>query len=188
MRPYRLVLVGLAVGMGLGAANLLVAAAVDAEVYRAAAQFSAGSLSGRGWTALAAFLPWFAVCVPILLWRAPALDLLAAGDDVARSLGLSPERPRRQVVAAAVGITCAAAAVGGAISFVGLVAPHIARRLVGPRHTPMLAVAGLAGALLVLMADTAGRLVVTPGELPAGLVAGILGAPWFLFLLVRSRG
>lgn len=188
VRPYRLVLVGVAVGLGLGALTLLIAAAVDPEVYRAAAQFGAGSLSGRGWTALAAALPWFAVCIPVIFRYAPALDVLAAGDDVARSLGIDTDRVRRRVVGAAVGATCAAAAVGGAISFVGLVAPHVARRLVGPRHGPMLAVAGLAGGVVVLVADTLGRLAVAPGELPAGLVAGLLGAPWFLYLLVRCRG
>ncbi|MMZ67688.1 putative siderophore transport system permease protein YfhA [compost metagenome] len=90
-------------------------------------------------------------------------------------------------MAAAVGLTGASVAVGGGISFVGLIAPHLARRLVGPKHEFLIPASALAGGLLVIVGDTLGRWVLQPTEIPTGIVVAIIGAPYFLYLLAKSK-
>jgi iron complex transport system permease protein len=86
-----------------------------------------------------------------------------------------------------VALAASAVAVSGSISFVGLIAPHLAKRLVGPRHPILLPVTALTGAVLVSAADTAARVIVQPAELPAGIMVAVLGAPYFLYLLSKSK-
>jgi len=113
------------------------------------------------------------------------LDRLMLGDDVAASLGTNPRQLRRVVLAAGIVLTALAVAAGGLIGFVGLIAPHGARRLVGPTHRGVVPVAALLGALLVTLADTAARTTFAPREVPVGLLTALLGGPLFLWLLAR---
>ncbi len=122
------------------------------------------------------------------LWLlARPLDALACGEETAASLGLSLQRTRGAVVAAASLTTAAAVATGGIIGFVGLIAPHIARLLFGGSHARLIPASALLGALLLLLADDLARTVVAPLELPVGIVTALLGGPFFLYLL-KSRG
>ena len=109
------------------------------------------------------------------------------GDDMAYSLGTSVERERRWLLASAVALAASCVAVSGSISFVGLIAPHLARRLVGPKHVILLPVCALTGAVLVSAADTIARVIVQPSEIPTGIMVAIIGAPYFLYLLANSR-
>lgn len=107
------------------------------------------------------------------------------GENTAISLGIAVERELRLLLIASVALTSACVAVSGGVGFVGLVAPHMARRLIGGRHHALMPASMLLGALLLLLADTLGRSAFQPREIPVGIVISVLSAPYFLFLLRR---
>lgn len=147
-----------------------------------------GSLSGRGWATLWSTAPLILIGSSILWLRSRALDALTFGEESAASLGLNLSRLRRTIVLSASLITAASVAGGGIIGFVGLIAPHMARSLVGARHAMVIPMSGVLGALLLLLADDFARTIVAPAELPVGVVTALLGSPFFLFLLkTRQR-
>ena len=127
------------------------------------------------------------VAVPVVASLHRTQDLLSLDEDTPRLLGIQVPRARLILLAVAVLLTASSVAGIGVISFVGLVAPHAARALVGPQHRLALPTAMLLGALLVCLADLLGRTVIAPSQLPAGLLTAILGAPYFIYLLYRSR-
>jgi iron complex transport system permease protein len=184
----RLLLVGIAVGFGISAAALLLSLRMDPKLYQFMVTWLAGTIAGKAWRSVQVLLPWFAILIPITLTVARRLDVMALGDQVATGLGLGAERHRRRLAFLAVGLAASAVAVGGAISFVGLICPHLARRLVGVSHRALLPTSMLLGALLVLVADAVGRNILAPIEVPVGVVVGVIGAPYFLFLLLRRTG
>lgn len=145
-----------------------------------------GSLAGRGADVLWPLLPFILVGLLLALMGAPGLNLLATGDDVARSLGVNTAAHRVLGVVAITLLAGAATAACGPIGFVGLVAPHLARGLVGSDVRWSLPVAALCGAALVLAGDVVGRVLVRPEELQVGIVIALIGAP-FLIALVRRR-
>lgn len=186
LSPIRLALVGIAVSAFCAAAiNLLV---VRAGVRVASALvWLSGSTYTRGWEDLIRLLPWTLILVPVAWLLARPLDLLGLGDDVARGLGMRLERARLASLLTAVGLAASVVATVGTISFVGLVAPHIARLLSGNRHARLIPLSALLGASVVVFADTLGRVLLAPKEIPSGLVTSLIGAPYFLWLLWRSR-
>jgi iron complex transport system permease protein len=145
-----------------------------------------GSLAAIDMNAVYQILPWIAVILPLLVFYAHKLDVLGLGDDMASGLGLSVERTRRIALALAVLLASACVAVAGSLLFIGLIAPHMARRLVGSRHAVLLPTAALLGSLMLLVADAIGRGADPPIELPAGMVTAVIGAPYFVYLLTRS--
>ncbi len=145
-----------------------------------------GSLWGRSWDQLAMLWPWW-ILLPVVLWLSNTLNLLTLGDERATNLGISVPWVRVSALFIAVVWTSAAVAVCGPISFLGLVAPHLARQLVGGKHQILLPTAMLIGALLLLVADLVARTIDPPIELPAGIMTAIIGAPYFLYLLIKMR-
>ena len=125
------------------------------------------------------------ILVPFLLTKSNILDILLLGENTAISLGIAVERELRLLLIASVALTSACVAVSGGIGFVGLVAPHMARRLIGGRHHALMPASMLLGALLLLLADTLGRSAFQPRDIPVGIVISVLSAPYFLFLLRR---
>ena len=142
-----------------------------------------GSLSGRGWTTLWSTAPLVLIGASILWMHSRAMDALTFGEESAASLGLGMNRFRATIVLSASLITAASVAGGGIIGFVGLIAPHMARSLVGARHALVIPMSGILGALLLLLADDVARTIVAPSELPVGVVTALMGSPFFLFLL-----
>ncbi len=182
--PVRLALVGVAVAAALGAVRDLVLVRAPDGVGGALA-FLSGTVYGADWERLWRVLPW-AVLLVLAPPLARRLDLLALGEAVATSLGVRVGRARGVALALAVALAGAATVGAGVLGFVGLIGPHVARRLVGGSHARLLPVAALLGALLVVLADTLGRALLPPLEVPAGVVTTVLGAPYFLWLLRRS--
>ncbi|GIX45876.1 MAG: hypothetical protein KatS3mg131_0087 [Candidatus Tectimicrobiota bacterium] len=146
-----------------------------------------GSLAGRGWPQLRASLPYLLAGIGLLWLLARPLDALVFGEETAQSLGLSLRWVRGAVVGAASLATAAAVAAGGTIGFVGLIAPHVARLLVGAGHARLIPASALLGALLLVLADDVARTVLAPLELPVGLITAMLGGPFFLYLLKTRR-
>nr|BFF21604.1 hypothetical protein GCM10025730_51250 [Promicromonospora thailandica] len=146
-----------------------------------------GTTYGRSLEQVLPVAAVLALAVPLALVVRRELDLLALDDDTPRLVGVRLERSRLLVLAVAAGLAATSVTAVGVVGFVGLVAPHAARALVGARHARVLPVAMLLGAVLLGLADTLGRTVIAPAQLPAGLVVALLGAPYFVWLLARSR-
>ncbi|MBJ8891302.1 MULTISPECIES: Fe(3+) dicitrate ABC transporter permease subunit FecD [unclassified Citrobacter] len=146
-----------------------------------------GSLWGRDWSFVKVAVPLLILFLPLSLSFCRNLDLLALGDARATTLGVSVSRTRFRALLLAVAMTSTGVAVCGPISFIGLVVPHMVRSITGGRHRWLLPVSALTGALLLVMADLLARIIHPPLELPAGVLTAIIGAPWFVWLLVRMR-
>nr|WP_240741562.1 iron ABC transporter permease [Deinococcus sp. KSM4-11] len=185
LHPVRLALVGVAVAAALGAVQQLVLVRAP-DGLGAALTFLAGSVYGADAARAARLLPWALVLLPAALLLARTLDVLNLGEDLATSLGTRVNAARLLSLTVAVALAGAAVTGAGILGFVGLLAPHVARLLVGGRHARLLPVSMLLGALLVLAADTLGRTLLPPLEVPAGLFTTLVGAPYFLSLLRRS--
>lgn len=147
-----------------------------------------GLLSDRGMVHVALALPFMAIGWALVLGTGSALDALTLGEDASESLGFTLRRIRLLVIAGTAAAVGASVAVAGAIGFVGLVVPRLMRPLVGHRPGRLLLASGLAGAALTLGADIVVRLIPTRPELKLGVVTALIGAPFFLFLLIRLKG
>jgi iron complex transport system permease protein len=147
-----------------------------------------GQLGDASWGQLGLALPYAAVAVAVLLGSTRALDVLAVGDEEAATLGLRPHRVRFVVLVAASLATAAAVAVSGLIGFVGLVVPHIVRRLAGGSYRVVVPVSLLGGAAFLVLADLVARTTIAPAELPIGVVTASIGAPFFAALLRTGGG
>lgn len=130
---------------------------------------------------------WLAVLLPITILMARQLNTLGLGDDLAKGLGLRVEIQRGLLLVLSVALAAVSVSVSGTIGFVGLVAPHITRRLVGPSHEGLVPTAALLGGVLLMLADLIGRWIIAPSELPVGIVAAVIGAPYFAYLLYQTR-
>lgn len=188
LHPDRLVLVGIGVAAGLSALTTMVILYSDPWNTPKVLTWLSGSTYGRQWQHIVPVALALAAVTPLLAGLHRSLDLLALDDDAPRVRGVALERTRLVVLAGAVSLAAASVAAVGVIAFVGLVAPHAARALVGGRHLRVLVVAALLGALLVSLADTVGRTVIAPAQIPAGLITALIGTPYFVWLLWRSRG
>jgi iron complex transport system permease protein len=182
-----LLLAGVAVASFLTALQTLVQQA-NTDNLRQVYGWILGQLGTADWPQIAMVLPYMAVSTAVMLASARALDVLAVGDDEAMTLGVRPRRVRFAVLVAASLGTAAAVAVSGLIGFVGLVVPHIVRRLAGGSYRTVLPVSLLGGAAFLVLADLLARTVVAPGELPIGVVTAFVGAPFFAALLRVGGG
>lgn len=182
-----MLLAGIAVTALAAAAVGLFTYLADDNALRTLTFWNLGSLSGASYARL---WPLLAVSLLLLAWlprQARALNALLLGESEARHLGFAVQRLKRELVlCTALGVGAAVAATG-LIGFIGLVVPHLMRLLVGPDHRVLLPASALAGALLLLCADLLARLALAPVELPIGIVTALLGAPFFIYLLVRER-
>ena len=183
----RLVLVGIGVQTGLFAVITMIIVLTDPWNTGKALTWLSGSTYGRTAGQVVPVLVALALAVPLLAFARRDLDLLALDEDTPRVLGVRLERTRMVALVAAAVLTSTAVSAVGVVGFVGLVAPHAARALVGGRHARVLPVAALLGGLMVSVADTLGRTVIAPAQIPAGLVTAVIGTPYFIWLLWRSR-
>lgn len=183
-----LVLAGVAFTYLFGALTATLQFFASEQQLAAIVHWTFGTLNGRTWHEVAVAGAMCLVCTPVLLAHAGALNAFSAGgDDVAASLGVAVARARIAITLAAVLSSAAIVSFTGVIGFVGLVAPHIARLLIGGDHRALLPFAAVVGALLVLLADMAGRLLFAPVMVPVGIVVAFLGVPLFLHLLLTRR-
>jgi len=185
--PIRLILVGIGLTAVIGALTTMMLTFGAIEDVTRALIWLTGSVYGRGWAELRALLPWLVVLVPVAFLMSRELNALNLGEDVARGLGSRVGWERGLLLLIAAGLAAAAVSVAGTVGFVGLMAPHIARRLIGPSHEGLLPVAAITGGLIVVLADLVGRTLFAPIEIPCGVVTAAIGAPFFLYLLSRSH-
>lgn len=185
--PIRLILVGVGITAVTGAFTSLLVTFGNIYNVSQALVWLAGSVYGRSWEQLVALLPWLIVFIPLALASAPQLNALALGDELATGLGSQVEWQRSFLIFISAALSGAAVATAGTIGFVGLIAPHIARKLVGGNHQGLIPTSAILGAMLIVIADLLGRIVFAPVELPCGIVTAIIGAPYFIYLLITTR-
>ncbi|MHA4766910.1 FecCD family ABC transporter permease [Bacillus altitudinis] len=185
--PIRLILVGIAVAAGFSALTLYLSLKLDEDTYTFASRWLVGNVWGRDWIHVLALLPWIVCLVPLTLMQSSTLNALTLGDAVASSVGVRVQRKRLLLLTLAVGLASASVSMTGGIGFIGLVAPHLARRLVGSLHQYFLPVSALLGLLILVSADTLGRSIFAPNAIPAGVVVAFIGAPYFLYLLTKTK-
>ncbi|QDY71047.1 FecCD family ABC transporter permease [Qingshengfaniella alkalisoli] len=185
--PTRLILYGVAIGALAKAAVTIMM--ILGPVYRAsqALTWLTGSVGAAHWTDVWTVASVLALSVPLLWLAVLPLTQLQLDPDSARSTGLSLGRSQTSLIGLAVLLTAAAVAFVGAIGFVGLIAPHLARRIIAGRGAPFLIASATLGACLVLAADIIARIAIPPLELPAGALTALFGAPLFLYLLLLRR-
>lgn len=186
LEPQAVILCGVALSSLFTAGTILIQFFADELQLAAIVFWTFGDVSRAGWPQIAAMAGAAAVTAGFCWGCRQDLNALLAGDDVAASVGVATKRLRLWGMGLAALTTGVVVAVCGVIAFLGLLAPHIARRTTGADHGPLVAHAGLWGALLLLASDTAGRLLAGTGALPVGVLTSFLGAPLFLFLLLRK--
>lgn len=182
-----LILAGIAVNATAGAFTGLLTFIADDDQLRSITFWMLGSVGGATWPVVTGVLPFFIVGLVLLPFRGRSLNLLALGDREAKHLGVSTERVRLSIIVLCALVTGAAVSVSGIIGFVGLVVPHIIRLIAGPDHRFLLPASILGGATALLLADLLARTVVIPAELPLGVVTAMVGGPFFLWLVHRTR-
>lgn len=187
VEPVRLLLAGVAVSSLLGALSTAIML-FNSEKVAGILDFAIGSLSTRSWPQLELVSPYIVAGLGIAVIIAPKLNILGLGDEVAVGLGMNVERMRLCFIALAALLAGAAVSVVGLLGFVGLIAPHIVRLLIGGDTKFLIPGAAVFGAILVVGSDTAGRVVIAPEELPLGIIMALLGPPFFLWLLRRRAG
>ena len=183
-----MLLAGIAIGAIAGAFNSLLSYFSDNQMLRQMSVWQMGNLGGANWQKASLMAAVSLIIFSLLPSHAKSLNAFLLGESEARHLGIDVQRIKRQLIlltALGVGVSVALA---GLIGFVGLVIPHMVRLLIGPDHRALLPASALAGASLLLIADSIARVVVLPAELPTGILTALLGAPFFVMLLLKQRG
>ncbi|MFP7675195.1 FecCD family ABC transporter permease [Marivita sp. S0852] len=182
-----MLLAGIALGALAGAVSGLLVYAADDRQLRDLTFWGLGSIAGASWTKIMVAGPLIAVSVLAACALARGLNGLALGEATAAHIGIPVQRMKNRAILSVAMATGAAVAVSGGIGFIGIVVPHVLRIATGPDHRALLINSALLGASLLLLADVIARVVIAPAEMPIGIVTAVLGAPVFLWILLRNR-
>ncbi|MBD7938449.1 MULTISPECIES: FecCD family ABC transporter permease [Cytobacillus] len=183
----RLILTGIAISSGFGALSMYISLKMNSSDYEMAAVWVSGSIYNANWIYIISMIPWLVILIPLILRKSYLLDLFRLSDISSKGVGVPVEREKIKLIILSIGLISACVSVSGNISFIGLMAPHIARQLVGMKHQFILPISGLIGMFLVVIADFVAKNVFTPVELPVGIVISMIGVPYFLYLLVKQK-
>ncbi|WP_284642383.1 FecCD family ABC transporter permease [Paenibacillus silviterrae] len=186
--PLRLVLIGIGMSTAMSSLTYMLLISGPMVLANKSLTFMTGSIYGVSWDKdVYVLLPWVGVLIPLAWLLARHVNVQQLGDDVAASVGTRVEQKRLVLLLLSVALAGSAVAIGGAISFIGLMAPHIARKLVGPSFGGVIPTSALIGALILLLADLVARTAFAPLDIPAGVFTAAIGAPFFIYLLLRQR-
>jgi len=187
LHPNRLILTGIGFSMALSGLMIVLISSAERTKVDFIAKWLAGTIWGSDWPFIWALLPWLAILIPFALYKSHTLNLLTLHEPVAIGIGVSVEKERIILLVTAVALAASAVSVTGGVAFIGLMAPHIAKALVGPRNQLLIPVAILLGGWLLLFADTVGRQLAAPDGIPAGIMVALIGAPYFIRLLLQKK-
>lgn len=186
LKPKRLLLMGIGVNAGLNAFLTFFTFRGGPGEYNKVLIWTTGSLWGAGWAYAKALIPVVVLVSAFVWWKSRRMDAMNFSDEIAIGWGLSVERERRTMLLCAVILAGAATAFAGNIAFLGLIAPHIARKLVGSRHRIFLPVSAGVAAVMLLLADAVSRNLFSPIEIPAGITVSVIGVPYFVYLMLKE--
>lgn len=187
MRPKRLLLVGIGLNAGLNAFISFITFRGGVGDYNRVLIWTSGSLWGSGCSYVKVIIPIVSIFFLIILFNHKRLDVLNMSDELSISLGLNVNRERKKFLAIAVILSSVATAFAGNIGFLGLISPHIAKKLVGPYHKKFLVVSAIISAMIVILADSFSRNLFSPIEIPVGITVSIFGVPYFVYLMMREE-
>lgn len=185
--PETLLLAGVAFGYLFSAGVSALKYVSENEALKELVVWLMGGLWGASWDTVLILLPVVLICLGLLVRYAWDLNALGAGEDIAISLGVNVGRLRLATLALATLISSATIAFTGIIGFIGLIAPHICRILIGGDNRFLIPCACLMGGVLLLLADTLARVVLAPVEIPVGIVTSLIGTPFFIYLLLKRK-
>ncbi|QFI37383.1 iron ABC transporter permease [Moritella marina ATCC 15381] len=183
-----MLLAGVAIGALSGAMNGLMNYYADDQALRDLSLWSMGSLAGATWSGIILAYVTLAILLLLLNRNANGLNAFLLGEAEARHMGVNVQRFKRNLIllcAAGVGVTVS---LTGVIGFIGLIIPHLGRMLIGPNHKALIPLSAILGSLILLVADMLARVIAAPAEIPVGIITAILGAPFFIFLLIKQKG
>ncbi|MBD7943516.1 iron ABC transporter permease [Psychrobacillus sp. Sa2BUA9] len=185
--PIRIVLIGIGISALMQALTTLMM--IMGPIYRASQAniWITGTVYGSSWNNVAILVPWTIIFIAIAFFMVKNINILELGDDIATGIGGRIQRHRFVLLLISTALVGGAVAFAGGIGFVGLMAPHMARRLVGSSFGALLPVSALIGGILVMLADLIGRTMFSPLEIPAGVFTAGIGAPYFIYLLFKTR-
>lgn len=186
LKPKRLLLMGIGVNAGLNAFITFFTFRGGPGEYNKVLIWTTGSLWGAGWSYAKALIPIVVLVSAFVWWKSRKMDAMNFSDETAIGWGLSVERERRSMLLCAVILAGAATAFAGNVAFLGLLAPHIARKLVGSRHRMFLPVSVGVAAVMLLLADVLSRNLFSPIEIPAGITVSVIGVPYFIYLMLKE--
>lgn len=183
--PIRLVLIGIGFAAFTGSLTTIMIVFSDIDRVGQAYMWLSGSVYGRSWDSVSILFIWLAVLFPVAYGFSLPMNALLQDDNTAKAIGLNIEKTRFILIMISVALASAGVASAGIFSFLGLIAPHIARLLVGATYQALLPVSALVGGVIVVSADLIGRTIIAPNQIPAGLVTAMIGAPYFFWQMKR---
>lgn len=184
--PTGLILTGVALGSGYSAVTTLLTLKLDESQMEFVQRWYAGSLWGDNWKYLSVLGPWVLILFLFAIYKSKKLNVMHLGNQTATGLGVSVKKEFIALTMVSVALSSGSVALGGNFFFVGMIAPHMAKRMVGPNHKLLLPAASFAGAIIVLLADTIVRTISFGTDVPTGIVITILSTPYFLYLLAKA--
>lgn len=184
--PNRLLLAGVAVNAGISALTLIGTIRVSKDNYQFVTAWLAGTIWGTTRQHVLILLPWIVCLLPLILLRGRSLEVLELGDEAAVGLGIKLKKTQLFFLICAVCLAAVSVSVAGSISFIGLIAPHIARQLTGRKNNHTLVMSALIGGTLLLFSDILARVILPNGEMAAGIIVSLIGAPYFIFQLLKK--
>lgn len=186
--PTGLILTGVALSSGYGAFTTLLTLKLSQSQMDFMQRWSAGSLWGDDWKYLAILAPWTLLLLFYVIYKSRMLNTLHLGNETATGLGVAVKPEFLGLSLAAVALSSGSVSLGGNFFFVGMISPHMARKLVGPNHKLLIPASCFSGAIIVLLADTITRTISLGTDVPTGIVITVLSTPYFLYLLAKSNG
>lgn len=182
----RLILVGIGINITFSSILTIFQLKFTTQEFNRVMAWTQGSIWGSNWKYVMAIAPLIIVFMTLTIYKSRYLDILNLGDEVSINLGINVERERGKLIIYAVILAGVATSVAGSISFLGLISPHIARKLVGPNHNTLIPISALIGTLILLIGDTISRNLLAPIEVPVGIVVAIIGVPYFVYLMLSE--
>ena len=184
--PTRLILTGIGVNVGINAFISLYQLNMAQGDYNQVLTWINGSLWGSSWKFFYLILPLTLVFLGLTLWKVKILDVIDLGDELAIGLGVHVEKERKMLFFYATALAALATSVAGNLAFLGLLGPHLAKRLVGPIHRRLIPMASLLSIMIILLADSISRNMFSPIEIPVGTTIAIVGVPYFIYLMLKE--
>ena len=182
----RLLLIGIGINIAFTSLLTIFQLRFTTQEFNRVMAWISGSIWGASWKYVLAILPFIIIFMALTIYKSRYLDGLNLGDEVATGIGIEVEKERRKLIIYAVILAGVATSVAGSIGFLGLVSPHIARKLIGPKHKKLIPIAALIGSLILLVSDTIARNLIAPMEMPVGIIVSIIGVPYFIYLMLSK--